>query len=84
MKKDAPRSSMTVKKWHDDGSCSKNCITFEQCIKYLYNTSNKQYASLPQVEELEEPEEAEEIREAGELKVAKKTLSMPCIKDIHQ
>jgi hypothetical protein len=37
-----------------------------------------------QVEELWEQEEAEEIREAGELKVAKKTLSKSCIKDIHQ
>jgi hypothetical protein len=35
-----------VKKWYDDGSCGKNCITFEQCIKYLYNTS------LPAGEEL--------------------------------
>jgi hypothetical protein len=38
---------MMVKKWHDDGNCSKNYITFEQSIKYLYNASNKQYASLP-------------------------------------
>jgi hypothetical protein len=37
-----------------------------------------------QVEELGELEEAEEIREAGELKVAKKTLSKSCIKDIYQ
>jgi hypothetical protein len=38
---------MAPKKWHDDGRCGNNCMTFEQSIKYVYNASNKQYASLP-------------------------------------
>jgi hypothetical protein len=47
MKKDAPRSSTMAKKWHDNGVSGKTYIKFEQCIKYMYNASNKQYASLP-------------------------------------
>jgi hypothetical protein len=46
MKKDAPRSSRMMKKWHDNGVSGKTCIKFEQSIKYLYNASNKQHASL--------------------------------------
>jgi hypothetical protein len=61
MKWDAPRSSTTAKMWHDDGVWGKTRIKFEQCIKYLYNDSNKQYASLPA---------AEEFGEVMDLKVA--------------
>jgi hypothetical protein len=45
VKKDAPWSSMMAKMWHDNGVRAKTYIKFEQCIKYLYNASNKQYAS---------------------------------------
>jgi hypothetical protein len=48
MKNDAPQSLTTVKMWHDDRVWDKTCIKFEQYIKYLYNASNKQYASLPE------------------------------------
>jgi hypothetical protein len=41
MKRDTPQSSTAVKMWHDDGVWDKNCIKFEQCIKYLYNARTR-------------------------------------------
>jgi hypothetical protein len=80
----APRSSTTPKKWHDDGRCGNNCITFEQSIKYLHNASNKQYASLLASREARRAGGRRGDRRGGVLKVVKKTLSKSYIKDIYQ
>jgi hypothetical protein len=73
MKKDAPRSSSMMKKWHNDGVSGKTCIKLEQCIKYLYNASNKQHASLPVGRGARrggdlKAAQVEELKEVGDLK----------------
>jgi hypothetical protein len=60
MKNDTPRSSATVKMWHDDGSGAKTVS--------MNNTSN--ICTMHQISNMHHYLQIQELREAGDLKAA--------------